>query len=333
MTQGQVNRVHHGGTTDDELIDFSANTNPVVPDGVREQYESGFELARRYPDDTYTTFRKHASNAVSCDHELVVPTAGGLEALRLAVQSTVDQGDRVAIPAPSFSEYHREVRLQGGDPICVHSQKILDINPSKYTAVIICNPNNPTGYLYSRSHLETLIQKCRQANTAVIIDEAFLDFTNQSSLAGTPGAIVLRSLTKMYGLPGIRAGYAVASAEYQEKINSIRRTWNLSTPALLTGTYCLQQQSFVSETKDRVQEERIRIWNELASDFTVIPSDAPFLLIDTGQQSVDKICKTAKSAGIKLRDARTFHGLDNHVRIAVRMPEENDDLIEVLSNV
>ena len=143
---GGVSRVPHGGSDDADLVDFSANTNPERPAGVAEVYEAALADATSYADD-HPDFRAAAADYVECDAERVVPTAGGIAALRLAFGVTVAPGDRVAVPEPGFGEYAREVRLQGGTPVGVASDRLLGVDPAGYAAVVICTPNNPTGDL------------------------------------------------------------------------------------------------------------------------------------------------------------------------------------------
>lgn len=325
---GPDGRVPHGSSDDPLQLDFSANTNPLVPPGTREVFADAFDAARSYPDDGYPEFRAVAAAFVDCGPEQVVPTAGGLEAIRLAIATTVRAGDTVLLPAPSFGEYAREVRLQGGDPIFVNHDGILDADPAGHAIAVVCNPNNPTGECYDPGALRTFADRCRDAGTTLLVDEAFLGFTDHPSLAGREGTLVARSLTKLFGLPGVRMGYAVATADALDRLVTARRAWSMSTAAAAVGTHAYGSTEFVVETRERVARERERMRDRLESRFDVYPSDAPFLLFETG--SVDDLLSTARERSIALRDARTFRRLDSHVRVAVRLPEENDRLLAVL---
>ncbi|MFC6826545.1 threonine-phosphate decarboxylase [Halopelagius fulvigenes] len=327
-----VSRVPHGGSDDDRLVDFSANTNPRQPPGAAMAYEAAFGVTSRYPADDYADYRIAAARYVDCAPRQVVPTAGGLAALRLAFGVTVDSGETVVLPEPSFGEYDREVRLQGGVPVPVAHDELLSVDPSGHAAVVVCNPNNPTGEAYPPTDLRAFLARCREAGTVLVADEAFLDFTDYPSLAGEDGVVVARSLTKMFGMPGLRAGFAVATGGLLDRLERARPTWALSAPAADVGEYCLKQSSFVAETRDRVFDERTRMRNALEGAYDVHPSDAPFLLLNVGERDVDDLLAHARSHGLSLRDARTFPRLDSHVRVAVRRPKENDRLIEALLN-
>ena len=336
---GDISRVPHGGSDDADLLDFSANTNPERPEGVADVYEAALADATSYDDD-HPDFRAAAADYVECDPEEVVPMAGGIAALRLAFGVTVTAGDRVAIPEPSFGEYAREVRLQGGTPVGVAHDRLLDIDPTAYAAAVICTPNNPTGDLPAEGSLREFLAECREAGPPLVVDEAFLDFTDAASLAGEPGVIVARSLTKMFGLPGIRAGFAVGTGEWGDRLRTARPTWSVSVPAAAVGAHCLRSAAFVERTRERVTTERARMRAALSDVYDVAPSAAPFLLLDVGgaaaddstdpDDAVEAVRSRARAGGVAVRDARTFAGLDAHVRVAVRRPHENDLLLDAL---
>lgn len=335
-TVASVDRVEHGSS--DTPLDFSANCNPCIPDGTFKEYEAAFEDATSYPSDSYTEYRAAGAEYVGCFSEGeqesvgVIPTAGGMAAIRLTIEVTVSPGDSVLVPFPSFGEYAREVRLQGATPAFVPYDELLDTDPEEHALAIVCTPNNPTGELPDRDPLIAFAERCRAVNTPLLVDEAFLDFTDQSSLSGTPGVVVARSLTKMFGLPGLRAGFLVARGELYERLHGAVPPWSLGSPGAAVGTHCLRASDFVTETRERVRSERERMRHSLSSRFEVPPSEAPFLLLDVGRDP-KPLVSSLRSRDIAVRDATTFRGLDSHIRVAVRLPDENDRLIEALLDV
>lgn len=324
-------RVPHGGAEDPMVLDFSSNTNPQRPDGLAPVYEAALSGARSYPPDDYCEFRATVAEYVGCEATDVIPTAGGLAALRIAIATTVEAGDRVLVPKPSFGEYAREVRLQGGEPQFFPATEILRTDPEDVELVIVCNPNNPTGEAYDPGELRSYADRCLAAGTPLLVDEAFIDFTDHPSLAGREGVIVARSLTKLFGLPGLRAGFAVATGRYRDRLDTARMTWGLGSVAACVGIHCLGETEFVERTRERVESERERMAQRLEARFDVHPSDAPFLLLDAGSSdAVDEVVATVRSHDIAVRDARSFRGLDQHIRVAVRLPHENDLLLDAL---
>jgi len=324
-----LDRVPHGGASDPQLLDFSANTNPVSPAGTVSVYESAFSASRQYPVDDYCEFRAAAAEYVGVTGKQIIPAAGGLAGIRLLFSMELEPGDSVAIPTPSFGEYAKEVQLQGGEPTFVDHDAITDIDPTPHEAVVVCNPNNPTGDSYSPTALHALADRCRDAETTLLVDEAFLDFTDHPSMAGIEGVVVTRSLTKMFGLPGLRAGFLVATGQLRDRLDVARPSWTLSTPAAAVGAHCMGELEFVDETKERVRSERERMAERLSTTFEVHPSSAPFLLLET-DRPVNSVVEQARSHGVVIRDATTFRGLDSHVRVAVKRPHENEQLLDAL---
>ncbi|MFB6110390.1 MAG: threonine-phosphate decarboxylase [Halodesulfurarchaeum sp.] len=329
---GSIDRVPHGSEPAADGIDFSANVNPETPPGIETAFETAIRESTDYPETGAPTYRRAAAEYVDVTPEQVIPTAGGLAAIRLALSVTVSPGETVLVPYPSFGEYAREVRLQGGDPVFVPHDALLDADPGPHALSIICNPNNPTGDAHDSTALRSFVAESRGAGTPVLLDEAFLGFTDEPSLAGTDGAIVARSLTKLFGLPGLRAGFAVATGALRDRLERARLTWNLGVPAMAVGAQAMRASEFVTETRERVARERSQMANRLEERFTVFPSDAPFLLLEV-DGSVPDLLAAARERGIVLRDARSFRGLSSHVRVAVRRPAENRRLEEVLLDV
>ena len=336
---GSVGRVPHGSSDDFELLDFSANVNPRVPEGVGDVYADALDRARRYPEDDYPEYRTAAAVHVGCEPSEVIPTPGGLAALRLAIEVVVEKGDSVLVPYPSFGEYAREVELQGATPEFVSQDALCEADLEECALAICCTPNNPTGDAYEMAEIRAFAKRCVESDTVLLVDEAFLGFTDRESLAAAvplpENVVVARSLTKLFGLPGLRAGFAVATGEYRRRLENARRAWTLGTPAAEVGTHCLRDREFVRETRSRVRKERARLIERLPDALDVSPSEAPFLCCDLAESDigVDHLLAAARERGVALRDARTFRGLDSHIRIAVRTPEGNDRLLAVLREV
>lgn len=328
-----VERVPHGGCTDSTVTDFSANVNPTVPTGVARAYEDALAASKRYPDDDYSAYRAVAGEYVGCEPREVIPTPGGLAGIRLAIETLVYEGDSVLVPYPSFGEYGREVALQGARVDAVPYDELLEADPADHAMAIVCNPNNPTGTVYESEALLDFLERCRTGRTPLLVDEAFLGFTDRPSLAGREGVVVARSLTKLFGLPGLRAGFLAAPEVLAERLERARLAWNLGTPAAAVGAHCMRQREFVERTRERVTTERERMAERLAERYEVRASEAPFLLLDVGEVGVDAVLSALRAEGMTARDARSFRGLDSHLRVAVRLPEENDRLLDVLLDV
>ncbi len=327
----EIGRVPHGGSSDPRVVDFSANTNPRTPSGITPVYDAALSESRRYPPDDYGEFRAAAAAYLDCEPRRIIPTAGAMAGIRLLFSLLVDPDASVIVPEPTFGEYAHEIRLQGGEEVSVPHDDVTAVDPAGHDLVVVCRPNNPTGEVIGIDPLRDLAARCRDADATLFVDEAFLDFVDRPSVAGEPGVVVARSLTKVFGLPGLRAGYLVATGDIRDRLDAGRVTWGLSAPAAAVGRYCLEQRAFVDRTRELVERERDRVAARLSTRWSVYPSDAPFLLFDVGDDDPDAILDAARERGIALRDARTFAGLDNHLRTAIRRPGENDRLLDALA--
>jgi histidinol-phosphate/aromatic aminotransferase/cobyric acid decarboxylase-like protein len=174
----------------------------------------------------------------------------------------------------------------------------------------------------------------------VLLDEAFIDFTEMPSAAGHPAAVVARSETKLFGLPGLRAGALIVPPVYRDRVEAVCDPWPIGTPAAAVAAYCLRQVPFIEATRRRVDIERTRMRAALEPSYEVSPSAAPFLLChprDSAALGLDAtdpvadLCDRAAAVGIALRDARSFEGYDQHIRVAVRRPHENDRVLALLA--
>lgn len=331
-------RVPHGGDPDPDVLDFSANVNPRTPPGTERAYRDALERSRRYPDDGYPAFRSAAGAYVGCERDRIVPTPGGLAAIRLLLETTLEPGDRALVPFPSFGEYAREVRLQGATPEFVPHDEVTDVDDGRLAdaaLAIVCTPNNPTGDVTDPNRLERFARRCSRLETRLLVDEAFLGFTGERSAAtfdAEPVAIA-RSLTKLFGLPGLRAGFAVASGSWLDELRIARRAWSLGTPATRVGTHCMNATDFVAETRIRTARERSWLVGQLGRcEVSPVSSRAPFVLCSVQGRPVDEVIERTREGGVSIRDARTFRGLDSHVRVAVKGREANERLVEVLSD-
>jgi histidinol-phosphate/aromatic aminotransferase/cobyric acid decarboxylase-like protein len=327
-----VETVPHGGVADPTLVDFSTAVNPDCPPGVAPVYEAALSAAGRYPLDDHAEFRTAVADYLGCAPRAVVPAAGCHDALRLALGVTVEKGESVLVPEPAPGEYAREVTLRGAE-VAVHPRgDLLSADPAPHAAVIVSNPNNPVGAAYPDADLRAYAEHCREVNTTLLLDETLLGFTDRPSLAGTPGTLVVRSLTPLFGLPGLRAAAVVCDEARRDPVERARTTGSLSTPAVDVTTHCLDQAEFLRTTRERTREERDRLTRALrGAGFGVLESDSNLLCVRSDR--VEDLLDATRARGMAIRDARTFPGLDSHVRITVRRPDENDRLLDAFRSL
>lgn len=325
-------RVGHGGENDCHwTLDFTRTAGPMTPDGVAQVVESSISASRARPADDYCSFRASAASFLGVAPDRIVPTVGATGAIRLSIDATVTAGDEVLVARPTYAEYEREVRLQGATPTFVDDTTLCTVDPAPYALVIVPAPNNPTGTLPDEHALEALLDRCRRIETPVLVDETFMAFADRASVAGHEAAIVVRSPSTTFGLPGLRAGFAVASGADLDRIDAGRMPWGIGQPAAAVFEHCFDRPEFVRTVRRLVASERERIRGALPATVEATDSEAPFLLLELPDSAaVNRLLEVGFDRGVAIRDARTFRGLDAHVRVAIREPTANDELIETI---
>ncbi len=325
-----------------ELIDFSVNLNPLGPPKLKKVLANAYGTLGSYPDNRYEGFKKAASETLAVKPENIIPGNGSSELIRLFAETVIEPGDRILIPTPTFGEYEFQCRLFGGKIEHVDYRKITDVKPQGYKAVFLCNPNNPTGKLIKRGEILQLAKKCVESSVFLVVDEAFIELSDpQESIADFAASndfvIVLRSLTKIYAVPGLRIGFAVASPDFACILNNIRLPWSLNSLALESGIWLLKNNGdYIDRSLGLIKKEREWLMTRLGSirGFRPCPSDANFILVDIRDFSIDSTDMAARMLrhGIIIRDCSSF-GLKNHIRIAVRKRGDNRKLIKAFGGV
>jgi histidinol-phosphate aminotransferase len=199
--------------------------------------------------------------------------------------------------------------------------------------VVVCNPNNPTGRLEPTSVLRRLLRPGR----LVVVDESFMDFVpdESESLADArpSGVVVIRSVTKLWSLAGVRAGYLLAEPDLVAALAASRQPWSVNALACSALEWCAVDRRTPIAVATAVAIARAQLSEDLAAlGLTVWPSAANFLLLEL--PGGEEVARRLRERGIAVRPAASFPGLGpDHLRIAVRRPEENALLLAALREV
>ena len=320
------------GCRPEEILDASASLVPFGPPAVLvralKRGLSGPAL-RDYPDRDYHALRGALAALHGVDPAAVLPGNGAAELFTWAARDAAAAGVSL-LPAPGFADYGRALACWGGAtrplPLPLHWGAAFPQpfpapppDPIEPAATLwITNPHNPTGQLWSRDSLEPLLERF----ALVIVDEAFLslvpDGEKQSLiplLADHPGLVVIRSLTKLLGIAGLRLGYALAAPERLARWRGWRDPWPVNGLAALAGVELLADGEGFARWQRRVQTWTAREGAWLAAQLTTIPgleplpSAANFLLL-RGEDSLEPLrCALEERERVLLRDCRSFEGL------------------------
>lgn len=338
-----MRRYEHGGDvySRDVALDFSVNTNPLgMPKAVLAALFEHADALSRYPDASCRALRDALAAHHGIAKENILCGNGAADMIFRACAYLKPK--RVLTLAPSFLEYERPAKLFGAEVsehrLCAQNgflltERILsDITPDT-DAVFICNPNNPTGRVTDAALMLEIIERCREVNAKVIVDECFIGFTHSESVIRHIGEyknlLVLRAFTKLYSMAGLRLGYLVGDEQLLHDIAQYGAEWSVSTPAQTAGVAALElEPEWTLSTRAYVDAERVRVSEALtALGLDVTPSEANFLLI----KSPVPLYAPLLEARILVRDCSNFTGLDkSYIRIGLKTPQKNDALIEAV---
>ncbi|GGH01009.1 pyridoxal phosphate-dependent aminotransferase [Silvibacterium dinghuense] len=331
-----------------ELLDFSANINPdgpphAVQAALREAFADPSVLMD-YPDFEEVELRKSLARYAGVHAEHVVVSNGFVPLLDAALR--VLPVRRCLVSMPAFVEYRRTLE-RAGVAVMPHrgrSDENFRIDPGalfgrKCDSMLLANPQNPSGVLLSREALLQIVEEAARRNIVVFLDEAFIDYAPEATLSGEverfSHLIVFRSVTKFFGMAGLRVAYALASREVSSRMQEAIAPWSITTLASLAAACAVQDEAYVQRTLARNAERRQRLQRRLEElRILFYPAAANFLLLRL-HGSVDAsafwermICEHR----MVLRNCANYEALPpGHLRVAVRADAENERLLKALT--
>lgn len=337
------------GIRPEDILDFSASINPLGPAlGVREAVAAAFDRLVHYPETACTELREALAAHHSLSPGQLCVANGSTELIYLLPRLV--EGKRALIVAPAFSEYERALTLAGWEVDFLYlrpreefrlSRPLLEEKlKERYDLLILCNPGNPAGNLVAPEETEWTIDLAQATGTFLVLDEAFIDFCEESSgkkMAVRSGnCIVLRSMTKFYALPGLRLGYAVASERVISRLERLRPPWSVNTLAQAAGLASLADADYRERTLRLTASERGFLAGELAQIPGIVPypSAANYLFVEMAAGSAAELRQRLLADRLLIRECGNFMGLeDRFFRVAVRSRDENQRLVSVLAGI
>lgn len=356
------NQQHHGGDLDaisaqygiprDKIIDFAGNVNPLgFPTKAAQALREHIDLVTTYPDREYISLRQAIAQYTGADPAHILVDNGSTELISTFIHRSC-RGKTIII-GPAYSEYEREVTLAGGEFsyfelredenfVLNHEHLIQSITP-EVGLLILCNPNNPTGTAVFRHQLEEVLRHCRSTNTAVMVDETYMEFSQQSTeMCAIPltrrydNLFVIRGIAKFFAAPGLRLGYAVCGNEQMlADIRAYQRPWSVNILASYAGEQLFSDTAFIQGTQQLIFEERNRIYQKISTwkHCHIYPSASNFLLVRllNCKNDAHAIFEHLIRMGMLVRDAASFTFLDeSYLRFCIRLPKQNDALLKEL---
>ena len=352
-----------------EVIDFSANINPLGPSqrGL-SALEAQLRYISHYPDATNDDVLNAIADTYGMNKDQIAVGNGAAELLYAICRLPGYTG--AFVPAPSFSEYKEALEASRIPVRDIYYRPREDDNGKPYfevpylaletfaaelkgqdgrIIVFLGNPNNPDGTLLDKNHIRTVASMLKDANSLLVIDESFIDFVGNDTLQDNEHSmrslvnefdniIVVHSFTKFYAVPGLRIGAVFSNPEVIDQLNTFIPTWSVNTLAQAYTESALNDVEYVKRTKQVLSEEQNYLYNALdaISGITVYQPSANFILFHIEQEGVtaDSINEALKKHNMIVRNCDSYMGLNNQwVRVAIKDHDNNVRLIETLTEI
>jgi histidinol-phosphate aminotransferase len=336
------------GLRAEDILRFDTNTSPVAPPWLPEALRGPFEPSvNEYPDSSYAEVTAAAAAYYGVEsHELVIG-AGADEVLDLVAKAYLPAGAAAMVPIPTYAMYgvltgQRAARIVSVPRLGRDQDYGLDVTAMvselpKVQVVWLCSPNNPTGQLEPIDRLEQVIQTASAvpAPPLVVVDEAYFEFSGQTVVglrSRYQNLVVVRTLSKAFGLAGVRVGFGVADRSVIERLERVRPPGSVSTVSAHVAARALRAPQYALDNVATLSAEREWLAAGLAArGWQPLPSTTNFLLVSIGNHdAAERAADSLLHAGLVPRTFGPANPLRGHLRLTVRSRPENERLLEIV---
>jgi len=339
----------------EKVLDFSGPVNFLGPSSKAvEAVKQNARLIRFYPDpnpvELRTEIAAYVGHGVGAENILL--GNGSIELIYMLTE-VFPRNFKAIIPVPSFTEYEKAVLRVGGEAVFVQLPSDFKLNVESVKKAVtegtriiyICNPHSPSGTLYGRETVLDLVEFCQKKDVVVSIDENYIEFSSKGQDATVvgyvkkyPNLFVIRSVTKFYGMPGIRFGYGIAAESFIDALQTVRQPWSINSLAGCATLAAFKDEEFIENTKHVIAKEKAAFAKMLTGigGLHVFPSETNFLLVKILKPKFTStgLREELAKEGLLIRDCSTFVGLDDtYFRVTVRSAENNMQLVETLKRI
>ncbi|MBV8054803.1 MAG: pyridoxal phosphate-dependent class II aminotransferase [Deltaproteobacteria bacterium] len=336
----------HGGSVSIDCLDFSTSLNPLGPpaEAIQAYYEAITNISK-YPPPYPRRLEARIAAWLGVDPETVIAANGSTQLIYLVARVLCLRSPFVVIP--SFSEFANALIAAGSDPFpiatkaeddfCFEYAAVRDALETGADGVFLGRPGSPTGTLVGLDDAVAIARECDRRGAWCIVDEAFIEFADDPrSLAALVGSIeklvVLRSLTKIFAIPGLRLGYLLGAVEFTNKLRQVIEPWSVNGIAEHVALACLGvAERFIALTRHNVLKERERLVAGLGRlpALRLFPPSANFLMFAVlNEQTCGEFGRYLMGKGIAIRDLSRLPGCGpGFYRVGVRSRPDNDRLV------
>jgi len=327
------------------LIKLSSNENPFGSAISEKELMSCYQNLERYTNTNENSLINAISDYHNVDKESILLGNGSDELFGFVAQAFLNYETEALTSDHTFSVYKSVTQIMGASykttPMKNYGydlSKILDAVTDKTSVIFIANPNNPTGSFLTYSELASFLNKL-PTDIVVVLDEAYKEYVQVEDpskslqlLAEYKNVIITRTFSKMYGLAGLRLGYAISSPEIISLLKKIKPPFNINSIALQVGVKALLNSSFVEKSYNNNRDGLTQFYNtakELSVE--ILPSQANFICLINNKYTGTELFDLFAQEGYIIRDLTSF-GLANGIRITIGSKHDVDACVKILNN-
>ena len=326
-----------------KLVRLNSNENPYGPSPAAiAAMRDAFAVAARYPDEEAEGLAADVAKLHGVSADEVLLGDGSSEILKLVAAAYTSPSRSVVMADPTFEAIAHYAKVTGADVVKVpldaaYAHDLGKMAPAGAGIVYICNPNNPTASITPKASLHAFLDSV-PASTIVLVDEAYHHYAASPEyesvaplIKSKPNLVVARTFSKIYGMAGLRAGYALANREVIKKLDA-QKSWDtMNVMALVAARASLADPGFVADGRRRNAATRATVVERLgAMGYKVIPSDANFVMIDI-RREVRPVIAAMRANGVHV--GRPFPALPHHLRVTIGTPEEMQQFLEAFKRI
>jgi histidinol-phosphate aminotransferase len=333
---------------DGDLVKLASNETPWPPiPAVIEKAREQLANLNRYPDPEKSALRQAIADRCDVAPARVAVGNGSCEILLAAAEALLEPGAEVVHAWPSFSMYAQLAAQSGARAVRVGLDAAgghdLDAMAREVTAatrmVLICNPNNPTATAVPVDAIDEFVAGLPR-HVAVILDEAYVEFSTLQDpddsldlLKRHPNLVVLRTFSKIYGLCGLRAGYALCSEDFRLAVDRVRQPFSVNALAQAAAAEAIRHQDEVERRLERTIVERVHVESQLADrGLETTDSQANFSWVSLGDRDEAAVMEGLADRGVIVRSGAAL-GEEGRLRVTYGTRQENDRFLVALDDV
>jgi histidinol-phosphate aminotransferase len=329
----------------DDAIKLASNESPLPPHPeVVEAIAKAAAQVNRYPDPQARLLRSRLAERCETEPGRIAVSNGSCEILLAAAEALCEPGAEIVYAWPSFSMYPHMSALSGAREIrvplaggWVHD---LDAMREEVTAatqiVVVCNPNNPTGTYLPAQSIGEFVESVPK-HVTVIVDEAYIEFqavdhpdATIDLLSGHPNLVLLRTFSKVYGLAGLRVGYALCSPQFRAAVDAVRQPFSVNLLAQTAAAEAILHQDDVADRVERNIVERMFVEEGLAEmGLEAADSQANFVWVSLGDRDERAIVDALAKSGVAVRPGAAL-GAEGNLRVTYGTREENERFLAAM---